>query len=258
MQGSEAGAPSIRHTTDPGNCWGLSTDATDFRVAIADPPPGAQRVLTEEPVSMTTVTPEVPEHAAALAGAAAATSPAPARPAAARAADSRVGRRAIRRVLPGGATRARPRRRARAGPGRRGPGAGARRRSAPSAPAGATATGSTVLPPPEPHGTARVGRSARCVVARRGRRLARRRGRCRPVGASWAATPSTECGRSAREARWPGASPAGPSRRASSSTASAVGEGDAPLQRRRRRRRTAASRGTPDGRVGLGGPGRRR
>ncbi len=255
MQGSEAGAPSIRHTTDPGNCWGLSTDATDFRVAIADPPPGAQRVLTEEPVSMTTVTPEVPEHAAALAGAAAATSPAPARPAAARAADSRVGRRAIRRVLPGGATRARPRRRARAGPGRRGPGAGARRRSAPALP---RRTAATVADGADAHGTrtAPPGRSSARWWRRRGRRLARRQ---RPVATGPVTSGAATSSRVHPPARArPGASPAGPSPRASPSTASAAEKAIATPQRRSRRAAVLQRREERDGRVGLGGHGRRR
>lgn len=65
------GKPSIRQTTDPGKRCGDTTAATALSASIAeDGSPPAQRVLLAEPLSMTTVTPEPEEQAAAEAGAA--------------------------------------------------------------------------------------------------------------------------------------------------------------------------------------------
>src|SRR4051795_13353239 len=90
-QGSDAGTPLIRHTTEPWNCWGVTTEKpAPLRACMADPgSPPAHRVLVDDPVSTTTVTPDVPEHAAALAGVATSTRPANARPDAATAPASR-------------------------------------------------------------------------------------------------------------------------------------------------------------------------
>jgi hypothetical protein len=106
---SDEGYLLIRQTTDPGNCCGYSTEnpaACSAPMAVPGSPE-AHLVLIEPPLSTTTVTPEVPEQAAALAGDAAATSPRRARPQAAAAPARREAKRDVTRVIrrapPGGA-----------------------------------------------------------------------------------------------------------------------------------------------------------